>query len=87
MSEKSIVMYTKDWCPFCFRAKRLLRKRNYDFEEINLTGNTERRAWLAEKSGQSTVPQIFIHGKCVGGFTELEALDEAGGLAPFVEGG
>ncbi|MEO6420476.1 MAG: glutaredoxin domain-containing protein [Polyangiaceae bacterium] len=79
-------MYTKDWCPFCFRAKRLLHKRKYDFQEINLTGNVERRAWLAEKSGQGTVPQIFIHGKGIGGFTELEALDRAGGLDPLVKG-
>lgn len=54
-------------------------------KSIVITGNRERRAWLAEKSGQSTVPQIFIHGKGVGGFTELEALDEAGGLDPLVK--
>ncbi len=86
VSEKAVLIYTRDWCSFCFRAKLLLRRRGYDFEEINLTGNAERRAWLAEKSGQSTVPQLFIHGKCIGGFTELEALDEAGGLEALVKG-
>lgn len=80
MSQKAIVIYTKRLCPFCFRAKRLLRSRSYDFEEIDLTGDVERRAWLAAKSGQKTVPQIFIDGRCIGGFVELQALDKANEL-------
>lgn len=86
VSEKAIVIYTKRWCPFCLRAKSLLEERGYDFDEIDLTGNKERRAWLAQKSGQKTVPQIFIHGACIGGSTELVALDAAGDLGALIRG-
>ena len=65
-------------------AKRLLMSRGLRFEEVNTTGQPELRTWLASETGQSTVPQIFIRGHSIGGFTELSALDRAGELRRLI---
>ncbi len=83
---KKIVIYTKDSCPYCARAKRLLDARGYAYDEINVEGNADKRAWLVEVTGRRTVPQIFIDGQAVGGSDDLHELDRAGGLAKLVEG-
>jgi glutaredoxin 3 len=72
---------TTQVCPYCVAAKSLLKKRDIAYEEIDVSGDHDKRAWLAKTSGQKTVPQIFIDGKPVGGFTELAALDKSGELA------
>jgi glutaredoxin 3 len=59
MNQKKIVVYSKDWCPYSWRAKRLLKRKGYDFEVIDTTGNDELRAWLAMATGRQTVPQIL----------------------------
>ena len=64
----------------------LLGKRNIPYEEINVSGDHATRAWLVEVTGRKTVPQIFIHGRPIGGFEELAALDRAGELMPMIEG-
>ena len=84
--QKRIVMYSTDWCPYCIRAKLLLRKRGYAFEEINVQGNREKRAWLVETTGRRTVPQIFIDEVSVGGFHEIAALDRRGELDRMIRG-
>lgn len=78
---KPVVVYTAPSCPYCVRAKELLKRRNIPFEEIHI-GWDDEAAWReAEKrSGMKTVPQIFIDGACVGGYTELAALDASGEL-------
>ena len=72
---KKIIVYTKNGCPYCLYAKRELRKRNLRFKEIDLTDNAKRqefyRKWSHE--GVSTMPQIFIDGKRIGGYDELMA--------------
>jgi len=73
-------IYTRELCGFCTAAKHLLDAKAVPYEEIDCTGDHATRRWLAEETGQSTVPQIFIDGKPVGGFTDLRALDEAGEL-------
>ncbi|MCB9568174.1 MAG: glutaredoxin 3 [Myxococcales bacterium] len=81
-----IRIYTKRLCPYCWRALWLLRRRHLAFEEIVVGDDPERRAWLAEVSGQRTVPQVFIGERSIGGFTELKALHQSGGLDRLLAG-
>jgi len=68
-------------------AKRLLLSRGISYEEIDTHGQPEIRTWLAHVTHQYTVPQIFIHGQPIGGYTELSALDRAGQLMSLVARG
>ena len=77
---KSVKMYTTQWCPYCIRAKQLLKMRDVPFEDVDVAGDDETRAWLVQATGQRTVPQIFIGDESIGGFTELAALDRSGEL-------
>ncbi len=73
-------MYTTTICPYCIRAKMLLKDKGVDFEEINISGDHETRDWLVKATGRRTVPQIFINDEPIGGFDEMRALDRAGEL-------
>jgi len=75
-----IKMYTKKYCSFCFAAKRLLAKRGLDYEEIRLKGDPAQEQEMRDLSGRTSVPQIFIDGKAIGGYTELVELDMDGAL-------
>jgi glutaredoxin 3 len=75
-----VQVYTTQTCPYCIRAKALLGKREVPFEEIDVSRDDEKRAWLVSASGMRTVPQIFIDGKPIGGSDELHALDASGEL-------
>lgn len=66
-----VEIYTTSFCPFCVRAKSLLKSSNIDFVEHNLDGKEDELVALKERTGWRTVPQIFIDGDLVGGFTEL----------------
>jgi len=82
-----VELYTTTYCPFCTRAKALLRKKGVEFEEIDVTDSPELRERMIELSGgRRTVPEIFINGKIVGGFDELKALDDAGKLDQMLAG-
>lgn len=76
----SIQVYTTAHCPYCIRAKDLLKRKGLAFEEINLEGKFDELKALKDRTGHRTVPQIFIDGKMIGGFTELAALDSNGEL-------
>ena len=77
----TIEIYTTPLCPYCYSAKRLLKRKGASFEEIDLWRQPERRAEMLERSdGRRTVPQIFIDGIGVGGCDELHALDAEGRL-------
>lgn len=67
----NIEMYTSQRCSFCNNAKALLQKKNLDYSEIDISESTEKMREMVERSGRMTVPQIFIDGKSIGGFTEL----------------
>lgn len=82
-----VKMYTRRWCGYSVAAERLLRKKGVAFEAIDCTGDHEQRRWLAEVTGQRTVPQIFIDGRSIGGYDELRALERAGELDALLEGG
>lgn len=76
-----IVIYSSNYCGYCFRAKALLKKKNVSFKEINVDMNSKARAEMLSRSGGATsVPQIIIGGEPVGGCDELYALDSAGKL-------
>jgi len=75
-----VVVYTTDYCPYCDRAKALLKKRAIAFDEIDVTNNPDKRTWLVKTTGRRTVPQIFVKGEPVGGSDELHALDRSGDL-------
>ena len=76
----SIQVYTTGYCPFCIRAKELLTRKGIAFEEINLDGKLDELNALKDRTGQRTVPQIFIDGKLIGGFSELAGMDSRGEL-------
>ncbi|WP_448585894.1 glutaredoxin 3 [Thermaurantiacus sp.] len=80
-----VEIYTKFLCPYCTRAKALLRQHGAEVEEHDITFGGPRRAeMLTRSNGRSTVPQIFIDGYHVGGCDDLLALDRAGGLAALL---
>ncbi len=82
-----VQIYSKQNCPYCVRAKLLLQKKGVAFEEIDVENDDARRAWLVEASGQRTVPQVFVDGRSLGGFTDIDALDRKGELDPILRGG
>ena len=77
----SVEIYSSFFCGFSHRAKSLLKKKGVEFEEVDVLMHPGRRSEMAERSGGKTsVPQIFINGKHIGGCRELYALDETGEL-------
>jgi glutaredoxin 3 len=80
-----IEIYTQPWCPYCVRAKALLDKKGAAYTEIDAPGGTQAREDARQRSGGLTsVPQIFIDGRHIGGCDEIMALDRAGGLDPLL---
>ena len=79
-------IYTTTYCGYCHAAKALLAKRGVAFQEIDCTDDAATRRMLIEKTGQRTVPQIFIGGVPVGGFDELSRLDRDGTLDQILAG-
>jgi glutaredoxin 3 len=76
-----VEIYTKFGCPYCLRAKRLLEQKGASFEEFDITmGGPKRTEMLQRSGGRSTVPQVFIDGRHIGGSDDLAALDAQGGL-------
>ncbi|MCX5747086.1 MAG: glutaredoxin 3 [Proteobacteria bacterium] len=80
MSQPRVVIYTRGGCGYCTAALRLLDARGIAYEHIDASHRPDLRAKIAKESGQTTVPQIFIDGRSIGGYTELHALERAGGL-------
>ncbi len=77
-----VTVYTTDYCPYCSQAKRLLHEMAIEYDEIDVSDDLVRRSEMVERSGgRRTVPQIFIDGEPIGGYMELRALADAGGLA------
>ena len=75
-----IEIYTSPGCGFCYRAKAMLADKGLDFDEIDVTGPPEHRRAMVERSGRSSVPQIFIDGAPIGGADELARLCASGAL-------
>ena len=81
----SIVVYSKPSCPYCTMAKQLLAQKGQEWAEIDIEEEPGRREEMIERSGQRTVPQIFIDDHHVGGFDELAALEDAGELDTLLD--
>ncbi|MFC3712211.1 glutaredoxin 3 [Sphingoaurantiacus capsulatus] len=80
-----VEIYTKFLCPYCTRAKSLLQSKGVEFTEYDITmGGPKREEMLSRAPGRSTVPQVFIDDKHIGGSDDLAALDRAGGLDPLL---
>ncbi len=83
----AVKMYTTQVCPYCQRAKALLRQRGVEqIEEIRVDLHPAERDTMVQITGRRTVPQIFIGDTHVGGCDDLVALDQRGGLAPLLAG-
>lgn len=80
-----IKIYTSKYCAYCSAAKHLLESKDYEFEEINREGNPELMMEIVQKSGQRTVPQIFIGEKSIGGYRELLASTASGEFDSLVK--
>ncbi len=85
MASEPVVMYVTSWCPYCARARALLRGKGVAFQEIDVEAQPEQRETMIRRSGRSTVPQIFIGERHIGGSDELLELDAAGGLDPLLQ--
>ncbi|MBU1360502.1 MAG: glutaredoxin 3 [Gammaproteobacteria bacterium] len=82
-----VKMYTTAVCPFCIRAKQILKSKGVDqIEEIRIDTDPSARAVMMETTQRRTVPQIFIGSTHVGGCDDLIALDGRGGLVPLLQG-
>ncbi|PWB37696.1 glutaredoxin 3 [Pseudomonas sp. NDM] len=75
-----VIVYSSDYCPYCSRAKHLLASKGVAFEEIKVDGKPQLRAEMTQKSGRTSVPQIWIGAKHIGGCDDLYALERAGKL-------
>jgi glutaredoxin 3 len=81
-----VKIYTRKWCGYCAAAERLLRGKRIEFENIDCTGDHAKREWLAEVTGRTTVPQVFIDGRPVGGYDDLKMLERSGELDRLLAG-
>ena len=70
-----IVMYESDWCGFCRAARRLLQSKGWAYESRLVDGNAPLRAEMLERSGRTSVPQIFFGDRHIGGFDDMAALE------------
>jgi glutaredoxin 3 len=82
-----VIIYSKNYCPYCVRAKALLTRKGAKFREINIEHDEAlQKEMIAKSGGRRTVPQIFIGSTYVGGSDELHALDAAGKLDALLAG-
>ena len=83
-----VKMYTTQVCPYCVRAKQLLKQRGVSqIDEVRVDLDPSQRDTMVQLTGRRTVPQIFIGDTHVGGCDDLMALDQRGGLMPLLQGG
>lgn len=79
-----VTIYTTSWCGYCRAAKSFFDSKGISYEEVDLTGDDEGRDDLRQRSGRTTVPQIWVGETHVGGYDDLRALDAKGGLQPLL---
>ena len=85
---QTVKMYTTAVCPYCIRAKQLLKSKGVEgIEEIRVDTNPAQREAMMARTGRRTVPQIYIGQTHVGGYDDLAALDGRGGLMPLLQPG
>jgi glutaredoxin 3 len=80
-----VVVYSGPNCPYCVRAKELLKRKGVSFTEYDVKSDVARfEEMLGKSNGRKTIPQIFINGQHIGGSDDLHALDAKGGLDPLL---
>jgi len=85
MAMAEVLIYSSMFCGYCARAKALLDRKGVAYEDIDVMANPKRKPEMVERAGgRTTVPQIFIDGKHVGGCDDLHAHDAAGKLDPLL---
>jgi glutaredoxin 3 len=83
-----IEIYFKSWCPYSQRALELLTRKDVSFDAIDLTNDAdELEQQMRERSGRTSVPQVFINGEHIGGYDDIAALDAANRLDPLLFSG
>ena len=81
MTHPAIEIYTRSWCGYCFQAKALLDRKGLPYTEYDVEAQPERLAEMLDRAdGRRTVPQVFIDGAGIGGYTELATLEQSGKL-------
>ncbi|QES95673.1 glutaredoxin [Orientia tsutsugamushi] len=73
--DDNIYIYTKPTCPYCLNAKSLLNQKSVSFKEIDISNNQQLHEKLKQATSQTTVPYIFIYGQFIGGYMQLQDLD------------
>ena len=81
----TVEMYTTPLCPYCVRARRLLERKGVAFAEIRVDRDREQMRTMIQRSQRTTVPQIFIGERHIGGYDDMAALDQAGKLDPLLD--
>ena len=87
MSQAEITLYYAPFCPYCGWAKQLLKSKNVEFTEINVNDSAELRQEMEQRSGRTSVPQIFIGDTHVGGYDDMAAMDDKDQLDPLIAAG
>ena len=82
----AVVMYTTSWCPYCTRARELFETKGVPFTEIDVDAVEGAREEMQRRSGRTSVPQIFVGERHLGGFDDTRALDVRGELDPLLAG-
>ena len=80
MGNPVVQIYSKEWCPYCAKAKALLRSKQLKYEEINVTSDAKAEQEMISRSQRRTVPQIFIDDRSIGGYDDLSQLNATGEL-------
>ncbi len=80
MAAGDILIYTKQWCPFCAKSKALLRAKGLEWREVDVTFDERLQDEMVERSGRRSVPEIFLEGALVGGYDDLARLNATGEL-------
>jgi len=79
-----IVMYGSEYCSYCMAARMLFKKKGIDVEEISVSDDPARFQEMQERSGNRSVPQIFVNDNAIGGFDELYSLEQSGDLDQLI---
>lgn len=79
-----VVMYATGWCPYCARARHLLAAKGVTWHEIDVDAVPGAREEMRARAGRSSVPQIFVGDRHIGGFDDMAALDDRGALDPLL---
>jgi glutaredoxin 3 len=80
----AVVMYTTSWCPYCTRARKLFDDKGVKYTEIDVEAVEGARAEMQQRAGRTSVPQIFVGNRHLGGYDDTSALERRGELDPLL---